>query len=379
MSIFISTGEISGDLHGAALARELFRLEPGLKISGLGSERMRAAGVKILADASARSTIGFIEPIVHLPYFLKLWKKIKNELAEQRPEVVVLIDFQGINLPLAKYARSQGIKTIYYIPPQEWIWGTKRGTSEVVALSDLILSVFRQEDKFYLAQGGNSRFIGHPLLDLVSSTLGRDEFFTQQDLAKSKKLIGLFPGSRRQEINKLLPVMIKLAKKLPYHQYIISAASPQIRELIKEVLAAHNAQFQVVENAHNELMQNADLILTSSGTATLEAACLNTPMVVMYKLSALSYFIAKYILRIKIKFIALPNIIAGERIVPEFILNAPGAEKMIPEAMNSILSDPAAEQKLCNKLTEVTDSLGEKGAIKRAAEMIMRTTRGQAC
>ena len=390
MKVFISTGEISGDLHGAALAKELQLLSPEIEISGLGSSKMRAAGVEIVADVSVRSTIGFVEPIRHLFFFLNLWRKLKKLFKENPPDILVLIDFQGFNLPLANFAKKQGIRTVYFIPPQEWIWGSKRGTSDVVKYSDLIISVFKPCAEFYQKNGGKVVFVGHPLLDLVKPTASLNPL----DLASaplnppkvggdnadsSELLVGLFPGSRHQEIESLLPVMLKLAKHNPTCNFAISVASSVLKTLIEQHLSSPHFGgikggrcIRLVENAPYELMNSADLIISSSGTTTLEAAILQKPMVVIYKLSAATWFIAKNIFKMNPKFIALPNILADAKVVPEFILNWPKAEAEMLATTQTLIDSKAERVKMAENLAAVKESLGEPGAIKRAAAEILK-------
>ncbi|MFH1429295.1 MAG: lipid-A-disaccharide synthase [Candidatus Margulisiibacteriota bacterium] len=371
MKIFISTGEISGDIHGAALADQLHHQFPGIELTGLGSVKMKAAGVKILTDISSRSTIGFVEPLVHLPFFLLLWTRIKKYFKNNKPDLMIMIDAQGINLPLARLAKKAGIPRVYYIPPQEWIWGTKKGAREVVDLSDLILAVFQKEKQFYKDHGGQVIFVGHPIIDLVKPTIDKESFFAENNFNPDKKLIGLFPGSRKQEITNLLPSMIKTVINLPDYQYAISVASEKLKPLIKTILDEHNVYIRMVENSHYDLLNNSDIVLTSSGTTTLEATCLHKPMVVIYRLSRLTWFIAKYILKVKVKFIALPNILADARIVPEFILNHQGEEAEVTETIRTLLETPLRISILADNLETIAKKLGEPGAAKRAAEQIL--------
>jgi len=372
MNIFISTGEISGDIHGAALAKALLLKQPDLRLSGLGSSRMKAAGVDVLADVSSRSTIGFIEPLVHVPFFLWLWATIKRRFKKQAPDVVVLIDFQGFNLPLAKVAQALGIQTVYFIPPQEWIWGTEHGAQDVVQWSDLILSVFQKEKKFYQEKGGRVIGVGHPLVDLVKPTRTAREFRDKYGFDHDKKLVGLFPGSRQQEVTALLPAMIQMVRHLPDVQYALSVASKGIKKHISRILDEQNVFIRLIEDGHVDLLNSADVVLTSSGTTTLEATCLHKPMVVVYKLSFLSWLLARYVFQVKPKFIALPNILAETRIVPEFILNISGLENEAVQSLNVLLTDSSRWQLVADNLATGASRLGEPGAAGRAAEHILK-------
>jgi lipid-A-disaccharide synthase len=383
--IFISTGEVSGDKHGAALVNAIRGLAPDVVVNALGSDHLRAAGAHLVADLSARSTIGFVEPIVHVPYFLWLWRRLKKHLRAHRPDVVVLIDFQGFNLILAKYARKLGIPTVYYIPPQEWIWGTRKGTSDVVRTSSLILSVFEKEKQFYEAQGGNVEYIGHPLVDMVREYMGCRGNASPVGAnlcirpgvgvdGVPRLTVALFPGSRKQEIQKLLPVMLAVAEKFPQHHYTIAVASPALESQINTILRKKNLitdHCSLFTRNPYDLLSTADLVITSSGTTTLEAALFHTPMVVIYKLSKLSYWIATHLMKVKLKFIALPNILAEEAIVPEFILNFPGAEQSFKQAVARLLEDDSARMAMQERLMSVADGLGSPGAVTRAAERIL--------
>ena len=388
MRIFISAGEVSGDLHGAALARALTAQAPSITLDGLGSTQMRASGVHLLADPASRSTMGFIEPLAHVPYFLSLFRNARRYLRKKKPDAVVLIDFQGINLPLAKAARKLGVPTVYYIPPQEWIWGTKKGAQAVVDHSDLILSVFKPEADFYERLGGKVQFIGHPLLDIIEESKTRRSAGLAPNGSSSPVIpaeagiqagegsygIALFPGSRKQEVASLLPVMLRIAAAFPEHRYIVVAASPTIRAQIEKLLTLSPSQkIEIKDGDPYSLMSAADLIITASGTTTLEAACLHAPMVVLYKLSALSYFVAKHILKVKIPHIALPNILAQRRVVPEFILNET-TESTVLQTVRELLQDSAKRAAMARELKSVSALLGAPGATQRAAEQIISYT-----
>jgi lipid-A-disaccharide synthase len=301
MKVMLLAGEASGDLHGAGLARALAELRPGIELFGLGGERMAAAGVRLLFDPTRVSLIGFGEALKRLPLFLSWRSQVKAALRRERPAAVVLIDFGGFNLGVAEYARRLGIPAVYYICPAAWAWG--RGRARKVARScTRVASVFPFEAEVYRQAGARVEFVGHPLLDVVHASGTREESRQGLGVGPGELLVGLLPGSRRQESEGLLPVMLAagqlLARRDPGLRWALGLAPTVDRGWIEEAVGASGLPVRLT-TATYDVMQAADVLLVASGTATLEAALFGTPMVMVYRISPFTYALAKRLVRLR--------------------------------------------------------------------------------
>ncbi len=359
----ISAGEVSGDLHASFLAKEL----KGFQLFGMGGEKMKAAGVDVRIDLTDKSSIGIIEALKFLPVQISALNRMRSLLKSESPDALILVDSQGFNVPLAKYAKKLGIKTIYYVAPQEWLWGTRKGLKDLVKTLDLVISIFKKEQEINKQEGVNSFYFGHPLLDIVKPKMGRTEFFSTIGLDPSRKLITLCPGSRRHELESLLPILIEAAMKIQDAQFIMPVSAGKYRSLIDKYVSSKFPQIKVIDGLNYDALAHADLVIAKSGTVVLESVILGSPVIMFYKLSRLTYMIGKLIMKINLPFYSMPNLLAGKMVVPEFVMEKATPENLYNEAIR-LLDDPKRET---SGYKDVMKELGEPGAIKKAAEKII--------
>ena len=373
--VLLVAGEASGDLHGATLARALVTLAPGLRLAGMGGGRMAAEGVRLLERAEPVTVVGGTEALGRLPALWRAFRSLRGHLRDDRPGVLVLIDFPEFNMRLARTARRLGVPVVYYVAPQVWAW--RRGRVRAMARNvSRVLAIFPFEVSVYEEAGVPVEFIGHPLLDVLPA-LDRDT--ARAGLASGDEtLVGLLPGSREAEVRRHLPVLLQAARHiLARRRETRLALAPAPGTPAPGVMAAVRAAripVQVVPGEANRVMAAADLLLVASGTATLEAACYGTPMVVLYRLSAISHALARVLVR-GVSHISLPNIIAGREIVPELIQGRATPERVSAAAL-AILADEGARRAQRLALLEVRTRLGERGAGFRAARAVLRERDG---
>jgi lipid-A-disaccharide synthase len=368
-------GEASGDLHGATLTRALVTLAPGLRVAGMGGARMAAEGVQLLERAEPVTVVGGTEALGRLPALWRAFRALRRQLRERRPRVLVLIDFPEFNMRLARAARRLGVPVVYFIAPQVWAWrrGRVRAMSRDVSR---VLAIFPFEVSVYQEAGVPVEFIGHPLLDVLPA-LDRDA--ARGGLAsRDETLVGLLPGSRDAEVRRHLPVLLEAARRIvarrPRTRFALAPASATPVSGVMAAVRTARVPVQVVPGQAYRVMAAADLLLVASGTATLEAACYGTPMVVLYRLSSLSHAIARLLVR-GVSHISLPNIIAGREIVPELIQGRATPDGLASAALG-LLGDEAARTAQRLALLEVRTRLGEKGAGLRAARAVLRERDG---
>ena len=369
--IMISVGEASGDLHGASLATALKAIQPDIKIFGMGGQAMKAAGVDIAYDIADLGVIGFVEIIKSLPKFFRLRDSLAELMEQERPDVLVIIDYHGFNIRLAKVAKQKGIPVISYICPKVWAWGRGRA-KDVAETVEKVAAIFPFEVDVYKEAGANVEFVGNPLLDIVQTSMPKEEAVAFFGANPKKPIVLLLPGSRQQEIVNLLPVMLtsaeKIMERLPDAQFFLPVASTISREMLTQIISSHNVKVTLTEKNTYDLMNIADMAIAASGTVTLEASLLKLPTVIIYKVAALSYLIGKII--VKIPYISLPNIVAGRKIVPELVQSAANPDNIAREAL-AILTEPAVRRAIIDDLGEMGQKLGTKGAVKRVAEEIL--------
>ncbi len=370
--LMIVAGEVSGDSHAAALVNALKHLDPALTFSGLGGPKMQAAGVSIDEDLTRFAVVGFFEVLKHYTEFRRSFNTFLKNVAERKPDAVILVDYPGFNLRLAGRLKKMGVKVIYYISPQVWAWKENR-VRFIKKNVDRMLVLFDFEKKFYADRDVEVDFVGHPLADEVDLTCGREETLIRAGLSPDKFTIGLLPGSRQKEIESLLPAMIDAAQIMhhedPRFQFLILKAPNLDEKLFKEYLEQKPFMIKLLDGHFHNGLNACDLCVVTSGTATLETALLLKPMVVVYKTSFLTYFLAKAL--IKIPYIGLVNVVAGKKIVPECIQDDANGQKIADE-LKKIYKNPAEFDKICTELEKVKTSLGENGASKRAAENIIQ-------
>lgn len=380
IKVMLSAGEISGDMHGAALAKELKNLNRNIHLFGMGGERMRAAGVELIYDLSSKGTVGIIEILKFLPSILLGMSKMKRALKKERPDILVLIDYQGFNMLLAKYAKKLGIKTVYYIAPQEWLWGTPKGIRNVVNTLDKILCIFEDEAKTYKDHGGNAVYVGNPNVDAAKTPISKEDFCRSAGLNPKFPVFGIFPGSRHQEIDILLPVMIGAAKiikrQIPNSQFVVGLSSVHFKNKVEARLKSEGFNVPVIYGKSHAILNASNVSIAASGTITMEAAILDAPIIMAYKLSALSHFIAKYIVKLRLRYYTMPNILTNKEIIPEFLQEKVSAENIAAKTL-ALFTDKKELDAIKSGYREVRTKLGPTGAVKKAASEIFEELRGK--
>jgi lipid-A-disaccharide synthase len=368
--ILIIAGEISGDLIGAGLVEQLKKKNPRLKVSGIGGEKMKSAGMDLIFHINQMAFLGFWEVLKHYPFIRKVRNKILERVADNKIKYAVLIDYPGFNLNITPKLKKLGVKIFYYVSPQLWAWGSGR-VKKIQKFIEKMLVIFPFEKDFYKKLNVDVEFVGHPLIERVSSYsfLSRDELFEKLNLEKGKEILLLLPGSRKQEIERIFPETIKAAKKLAdkFNLQIVVACSSNINKKIFDELAA-GIKFNLASDLNYELMKYSKFGIIKSGTSTLEAGYFSLPMVVVYKTSVASYLIGSNL--IKIDKIAMANIILGEKVVPELIQSEVN-EKNVFEQSKKILSDDSEYGRIKASLGNIKNQLGEAGASEKAAKSIL--------
>jgi lipid-A-disaccharide synthase len=371
--ILLSCGEASGDLYAGALTRALRAIDPSVQVAGLGGPQFAAAGGRLIDDYRNVAVSGFIEWIPKLPRLLEARRRLVAAARTERPDALVLIDFSGFNLRLAPDIKALGVPVIYYISPQ--VWASRPGRIATIRrIADRMLVIFPFEQAVYEQAGVPVEFVGHPLVDLVAPTSSREPFLTSLGLSPSAPTVALLPGSRPGEVSRILPDLIaavlRIRREVPAVQCVIARA-PQLADHLFE--AAHteegSAPFRLVEGNTDNILAASDVALMASGTATVQGALHDTPMVIVYRLSALTYRLARRL--VKVDTIGMVNLIAGEKIAPELVQEAFTPERVAREAI-SILTDPQRSAGIREGLARVRERLGGSGASRRAAEAILR-------
>ncbi len=372
MRIMIIAGEASGDLHGSGVVRELKRRDPNCVIFGIGGDKMKAEGMELIYHIREISVMGFWEVLQHIALLKSVEHTMNVLLKVKKPDVLLLIDYPGFNLRFAKTAHQHGIKIVYYISPQIWAWNPGRAR-KMKGVIDKMMIVFPFEEEIYRRQGIDVQFVGHPLLEVFTEPLGRKEFSKRFEFDQTKPLLGLFPGSRIQELERIFPSMLGAARILHNKigvQVAVGISSALKYEYVKSFIRG-DFPVQLIQHATHDVMKNSDVALVTSGTATLETAYYQTPMIVVYKTSWLSYLIGRILVRIKN--IGLVNIVAGEQIVPEILQSKVNPQNLASEALR-ILEDEKLRKDISRRLLIVRDRLGTKGASIRVAEAILSMT-----
>lgn len=377
--IMLSAGEASGDLHGGTLCRALRELVPDTRLVGMGGPRMAEAGMEIVADPTAHAVVGMSEAVGRIPGLYRAYRTLVRRIYDEHPRALVLIDFPEFNLRLARQARRAGIPVVYFIPPQLWAW--RRGRIRQMARRvSRVLAVFPFEPSLYEQAHVAVEFVGHPLLDVLPLSLSREEARRRLGLDPAVTLIGLLPGSRREEVARLLPAMLEAARRLaavdPRRRFLVGAAPSvdrsQLAALLAAAAGAGGPPVEVVEGLTHELMAASDVVLIASGTATLEAALLSVPMVVCYRVSRLTEAIARMLARVR--WISLPNIVAGRQAVPEVLQNEVTGQRLADEALKLLEDAPAATAQRA-AFKEIRSRLGEPGVGPRAARAVLEAAR----
>ncbi len=369
--ILIIAGEASGDLHGANLVQELKKQDPTLAFYGVGSRRMREAGVRMLADASQISVVGATEVLTHIGAIYGVYALLKKFLREERPSLLILIDFPDFNILVGKAAKKLGIPIVYYISPQVWAWRKGR-IKKIASLVTAMMVVFPFEVELYRKAGVDVRFVGHPLADVVKSEYTQAEARKQLQLDPRRRTVALLPGSRKREITHLLPDMLEAGKILQSTivdvQFVLPVAPTLDQAFIQRYVDEGGVPVRLVDGRVYDALRASDAAMVTSGTATLETGLMGVPMVIVYRISGPSFFIGR--LLIDVPHVGLVNIVAGKRVAPELLQEDVTPEK-IAGAVSGVLNDPARYQQVKDDLLQVRAKLGEGGASKRAASVVM--------
>jgi lipid-A-disaccharide synthase len=369
--IMMAAGEVSGDLHGANLAKALLR-EKRLRIFGMGGRRMEEAGVELTENTIHLSSVGISEAFRAIPKLYLVLKRLESVIKKRRPRVAVLIDNQGFNLQLAKALKREGIPILYYLPPQIWAFGGWEA-KKIAGLITHVLAVFKFEEEAYLRAGAKVSFIGHPFLDIVYPILPREEAYRYFGLHPELEVVGLLPGSRRHEISRHLPILLEGAKEIikerPNTQFILPLADPIFEGMVLKELKKRKAlPLVLAKDCLYDAISLCELVIASSGTVTLEAAILEVPMIVVYKTSLFTWWISRSI--VKVPFAGMPNILLNRPVVKE-LLQGDFSPKRVKEEAIKILSSRDEVFRLKDDLKKVVSSLGSPGAIERAKDIIL--------
>jgi lipid-A-disaccharide synthase len=368
--ILLVAGEVSGDLHGSHLVEAIQRIEPEVQFLGVGGKGLERRGMKLLYPAHSLSVVGITEVFVKLRTILKALRGLKRSLEREKPDLVILIDFPEFNLRLAKIAHRRGIPILYYISPQVWAWRPKR-IRLIAQLVRKMVVLFPFEVPLYEAAGVDVECVGHPLLDIVKPTLPKEKAYQQFGLDPKQRTIGLLPGSRSHEVERLLPPLLAsahlLQKEIPDLQFVIPLAPGLPKTILSSRMKNISVPVKVVEGFTYDVMNLSDLLITASGTATLEGAILGKPMIIIYKVSFPSYWIGRALIRVD--HIGLVNLVAEKEIAPELIQKDVHPQRIADEALR-ILRDPILSRKMSESMGEVCQKLGKPGAAQRAARIV---------
>ena len=388
--VMVVAGEPSGDLHASHVARQLKALCPDITLFGMGGDQMEAVSVKLDLHIRDSAVMGFADVITVLPMFLRKQAYLKRRIREARPNVLLLVDFAEFNMPLAKFARRQGVSVVYYIPPKAWAWRANRA-QKLAKWANVVAAIFPFEAEFYRNSGANAKFVGHPLVDVAQTPLSTQAARECLNICETgddpaAPVIGLMPGSRRSEIHHIFPVMLKAAANIaqvyPNAQWILPLAPGISRDLIakhqQELCRGWVTQplqipsIQIVENQTYQAMRASTLLLVTSGTATLEATCIGTPMIILFSTAALNWHIIKALTPLNRS--GLPNLIAGRDVVPELLQT-----ELTPTALTALALDflkhPQKRETQREALQSVYAQLGTAGAAERTAELVLDAAR----
>lgn len=372
MKIMMSAGEASGDMHAAAVAAELKRIMPDADLFGMGGADMRKSGVRIIYDIENLGIIGVVEVIRHIPLFFHLRSMLKEAMIKEKPDVLVCVDYPGFNMKLAHVAKELGIPVIYYIAPTIWAWNKGRAKN-IVRDVEQVASIFPFEAEAYRKAGARVTFVGHPLADTVKPSMSFEEAMDYFHGNPDKKRVLLMPGSRKNEVAGLLPVMIQAAEKLAEKeecQFFIPRASTISKEMLLSIIGKTSLSIEITEGHQYDLMQICTACVASSGTATLETALMELPTVLVYKLAPFTWFLAN--LLVHVKYAGLPNLLLGREVTPELLQDRARAENIV-SILLPWLQDEKARQKNIEEIREVRKALGFGGAVHRVAELIIKT------
>jgi len=365
MKLAVVAGEASGDLHAAHVVHQLRLLDPELRTFGIGGEMLAREQMELIHHANELGMVGLFNVLRHLPMFMRIMRDLMERIERERPDAVLLVDYPGFNMRVAKRCKELGLRVVYYISPQIWAWrrGRVRQIAETV---DHMIVLFPFEEEFYREHGVPVSYVGHPIIEQLAGV--------RRAPRKDSLRIALLPGSRKMEVESLLPAMLDAVEVLRRDRnvdaYIIQAPTIE-HEQLEKIVRAKNVNTPILPHDRGEAIAASDVALSSSGTATLECAVLGTPAIVMYRLSRLTYLMALRL--VKVPFFSLVNIVAEKEVVPELIQKDVNGERIADEVRK--LVEPVNYERVTRELAEVRARLGEEGASRRAAEAIMSVVR----
>jgi len=371
MRYYIIAGEASGDLHASNLVAEIKKKDKKAEFRGCGGDLMKAQGVDLLKHYRTMAFMGFVEVAVNLRKVLDNIAQCKKDIIEYQPDALILVDYPGFNLRIADFAHEKGFKVLYYISPQVWAWKRRR-VKKIKKSVDKMIVIFPFEEAFYKEYGVDVTYVGNPLLDELSKsgTPNRSIFLRRNSLGEKREIIALLPGSRTQEVKRILPVMLKVVPHFPDYQFVIGGVSSLDKSLYKKIIG--NTDVFLIENQTYELLQNSSAAVVTSGTVTLETALFTVPEVVCYKATGFSYLLAKWM--IKVKFISLVNLVMDKEVVKELI-QSDLTEKNIVTELERLLHDGKRQRQILEDYDELRDRLGNAGASEKAAEIVVNAAR----
>ena len=371
MRYYIIAGEASGDLHASNLVAEIKKKDKKAEFRGCGGDLMKAQGVDLLKHYRTMAFMGFVEVAVNLRKVLDNIAQCKKDIVEYQPDALILVDYPGFNLRIADFVHEKGFKVLYYISPQVWAWKRRR-VKKIKKSVDKMIVIFPFEEAFYKEYGVDVTYVGNPLLDELSKsgTPNRSIFLRRNSLGEKREIIALLPGSRTQEVKRILPVMLKVVPHFPDYQFVIGGVSSLDKSLYKKIIG--NTDVFLIENQTYELLQNSSAAIVTSGTVTLETALFTVPEVVCYKATGFSYLLAKWM--IKVKFISLVNLVMDKEVVKELI-QSDLTEKNIVTELERLLQDGKRQRQILEDYDELRDRLGNAGASEKAAEIVVNAAR----
>jgi lipid-A-disaccharide synthase len=371
-TVVIVAGESSGDLYGAKLVEAMASVSPQVEFYGIGGGEMERSGVKLLCSSSDLAVVGLTEVLEKIGHIWRAWKQMKRFIKDHKPHLAILIDYPGFNLRLAKVFKDSAVPVLYYVSPQVWAWRSGR-IKKIAKRVTKMAVILPFETTLYQKENVDVEFVGHPLLDILDNKLTREEARRRLGVPTGELLIGLLPGSRGREVTVLLPSLVGAAEILrddfPAARFMIPLAPTIKKEAVQEFTEKTRLSLDIIEDKTFEVMKAADLLLVVSGTATLEGAIAGVPMIIIYRLSPLSYIVGRML--VKVPCIGLANIVVGRKVVPELIQDEVTPERIAHEA-KKILRDRTKRQKIESEFKRVTEKLGGTGASQRVARIALR-------
>jgi len=366
MKYYIIAGERSGDLHAGNLVKEIRSLDPSSVFRGFGGDFMEKAGVELAVHYRDMAFMGLVEVLTNMNKIRKYVKLCRNDILAYRPDVIILIDYGGFNLQIARFGKRNGFKIFYYIPPKYWAWYQNRALW-LKPYVDRLFVILPFEKEFFKKFNWKAEYVGNPVLDAVKAHVSDKDFMTRHNLREGTPLVALLPGSRKQELQRIIPLMAKVARKTPEKLFGVAAVNNLDRALYKEISDLENVRM-IFEDTYNLLLHSSAAIVTS-GTATLETALFRVPQVVVYRANRITYLLVKMI--IKVQFISLVNLIAGKEVVKEFIQSAANPERVAAE-LQQLVSDGSYRTEMLSGYDEVIRTLDTGSASENTAKLMVQ-------